>query len=57
MLSGIETLWIAVDHDMAGRDAARECVERWQDTEVILIQPCQADEDLNDLVKGRSDAA
>jgi hypothetical protein len=30
VLSGIESLWIAVDHDPAGLKAARACASRWQ---------------------------
>lgn len=54
-LSGIETLWIAVDHDEAGIQASEGCAERWRRarSEVFLIKPNAERADLNDVVKGR----
>jgi hypothetical protein len=51
-LSGIEALWIAVDHDPAGLKAARACARRWRDAgaEAFLVTPAAAGADLNDLV-------
>jgi phage/plasmid primase-like uncharacterized protein len=52
-LAGVETLWIAVDHDGAGIKAARECGRRWRSAgcEVFLVTPRIGRADLNDLVK------
>ena len=52
MLSGIEALWIAVDHDLAGLRAARTCAARWRarGAETILITPDALGADLNDIV-------
>jgi hypothetical protein len=54
VLSGIECLWIAVDHDPAGMRAARACAGRWQiaGAETFLIKPAAPGLDLNDLIKG-----
>jgi len=54
VLSGIETVWIGVDHDPAGINAARATAERWRVAgwEVLLIQPKKQSDDLNDIVKG-----
>ncbi len=54
VLSGIESLWIAVDHDPAGLKAARACASRWQASgrEAFLITPSAPRADLNDLVTG-----
>jgi len=51
VLAGIESLWIAVDHDPAGIRAARTCAGRWQAAgrEVFLITPSAPDADLNDI--------
>jgi hypothetical protein len=51
VLPGIESLWIAVDHDPAGIRAARTCARRWQTAgrEVFLITPSAANADLNDI--------
>jgi putative DNA primase/helicase len=55
VLSGIECLWIAVDHDTngAGQTAARTCAERWHAAgrEVHLITPKTEGADLNDLAR------
>jgi hypothetical protein len=52
VLSGIECLWIAVDHDPAGLKAARACAARWQAAgrEVFCITPSAPRADLNDLI-------
>ncbi len=54
ILSGIESLWIAVDLDPAGVKAARSCASRWQacGREAFLITPSAPRADLNDLVTG-----
>ncbi|KNY19134.1 toprim domain-containing protein [Methylobacterium sp. ARG-1] len=54
VLSGIECLWMAVDHDPAGLRAARACAARWQaaQRETFLITPDAPGADLNDLIKG-----
>ena len=54
VLAGIETLWIAVDHDDAGIKAAQATAERWQAAgcEVLVVRPTQQGADLNDLIKG-----
>ena len=51
VLDGIETLWVAVDHDRAGIMAARHAADRWQKAgrEVLLIATKSKGEDLNDL--------
>lgn len=55
VLSGIEVLWIAVDHDPAGIRAARACAERWRAAgrEVYLVSPTKAGADLNDIREAR----
>lgn len=55
VLSGIEVLWIAVDHDPAGLQASEACAERWRRAHsgVFLIKPNAERTDLNDVVKGR----
>jgi hypothetical protein len=52
ILTGIETLWIAVDHDPAGISAARSMAQRWltSGAEAFLITPSAAGEDLNDVL-------
>ena len=52
VLAGIETLWVAVDHDRAGILAARQVSARWRDAgrEVLLIAPKARGADLNDVV-------
>lgn len=57
VLPGVAELWIAVDNDQAGRAAAKACVERWRDVEVVLVRPRCREADLNDVVRGRPDAA
>jgi hypothetical protein len=54
VLPGIESLWIAVDHDRAGINAAESCVDRWCNggRHTFLIKPHAERLDLNDLVKG-----
>lgn len=54
VLSGIETLWLAVDHDPAGLKATRACAARWQASgaETFLITPAAPGADLNDLLQG-----
>ncbi len=56
VLPGIESLWIAVDHDKAGLESARSTASRWQaaDREVFLITPSAPCADLNDLLIGES---
>jgi putative DNA primase/helicase len=51
VLSGIETIWIAVDHDDAGQKAAETLTDRWAAAkrEVFLVTPHEAGADLNDL--------
>lgn len=53
VLSGIECLWIAVDHDPAGLAAADQCADRWRQAsrEVFLVKPVRAGSDLNDIVR------
>ncbi len=52
ILSGIESLWIAVDHDPAGLKAARAAAQCWRASgaEAFLITPCAPGADLNDLI-------
>ncbi len=54
VLSGIESLWIAVDHDPAGLQGATICSERWRDgaRQVFLVRPRAERRDLNDLIIG-----
>ncbi|KMO44015.1 hypothetical protein VQ03_05400 [Methylobacterium tarhaniae] len=52
MLPSVTELWVAVDNDQTGRAAAKACVERWRDVEVVLVRPRRAGSDLNDLVRG-----
>jgi hypothetical protein len=51
VLPGIQSLWIAVDHDRAGVSAARSTAGRWQASgaEASLITPSAPRADLNDL--------
>jgi hypothetical protein len=51
ILSGIESLWLAVDHDDTGIQAARSTAQRWQASgaEAFLITPSARGADLNDL--------
>jgi putative DNA primase/helicase len=54
LLSGIETLAIAADHDSAGVRAAVEVAERWQDREVLIFEARADGADLNDIVREAS---
>jgi len=51
ILSSIESLWLAVDHDETGIRAARSTAQRWRisGAEVFLITPSAPRADLNDL--------
>ncbi|WP_262273295.1 DUF7146 domain-containing protein [Microvirga yunnanensis] len=51
ILSGVESLWLAVDHDETGIRAARSTALRWQTSgaEAFLITPSAPRADLNDL--------
>ena len=55
VLSGIEVLWIAVDNDQAGIQAAERVAGRWTDAgrEVFLVRPTTEKADLNDIVRRR----
>lgn len=52
VLSGIEALAIGADNDAAGHAAAQACAARWvaADAEVFITR--QAQNDLNDAIKG-----
>jgi hypothetical protein len=52
VLSGIETLVVAVDHDDAGEKAALAVAGRWRaaDREVLLFEAVKPDDDLNDVI-------
>ena len=54
VLSGIECLWLAVDHDDAGRQAAQTCGDRWTGAglEVLRVTTRLRRTDLNDVVRG-----
>jgi putative DNA primase/helicase len=56
VLSGVEALWIAVDHDRTGIEAARECARRWKATgrDVFLIRSKTEGDDLNDIIRRRA---
>ena len=58
VLPGIESLWIAVDHDVNGRgqQASRSAGYRWQaaGAEVFLKTPSAPGADLNDLFTARA---
>jgi len=49
LLAGVESLWIAVDHDEAGIRAAEAVAERWRDREVFRACSRRDGEDLNDV--------
>jgi Toprim domain/CHC2 zinc finger/DNA polymerase family A len=51
-LPGAERLIILVDHDPAGKNAARNCANRWQraNRNVVRLTPKQTGADFNDLV-------
>jgi DNA primase len=53
VLSGIETLWVAVDHDDAGQRAACRLVERCRcaGIETFRVMPTRQQSDLNDIIK------
>ncbi|SFT21985.1 toprim domain-containing protein [Methylobacterium sp. yr668] len=53
-LPGIESLWLAVDHDPGGERAANACGERWRRAgkEVFLVTATALGQDLNDIAKG-----
>ncbi len=55
ILSGIESLFIAVDHDPAGQMATRRVAHRWHGAgqEVFLVTPIAPYADLNDLDRER----
>jgi hypothetical protein len=52
VLPGVERLIILVDHDDAGKNAARICADRWQRAgrTVVRLTPKRAGADFNDLV-------
>ncbi|PVE20643.1 hypothetical protein DC522_31080 [Microvirga sp. KLBC 81] len=52
VLVGIETLWIAVDHDTAGISAARSMAQRWlaSGAEAFLVTPSAVGQDLNGIL-------
>lgn len=56
-LPGIESLWIAVDHDPAGVEASATCSGRWRfaGKEVFRVKATAAGHDLNDVVEARRD--
>jgi hypothetical protein len=54
LLSGIETLAIAADHDMAGERATIVVAERWQGREVLVFEAYADGADLNDIVRAAS---
>ncbi len=55
VLPGVESLWVAVDHDEAGICASHACADRWRATgaEAFLVQPRQERTDLNDVLRER----
>jgi hypothetical protein len=52
-LPGIEALWLAVDHDPAGENAASICAGRWRfaSKETFLVKAKERGADLNDIAK------
>ena len=58
MLAGVECLWIAVDNDQAGIEAASVCARRWRAAgrKSYRITPNRAGHDLNDVMRDRSAA-
>lgn len=52
-LSGIESLWLAVDHDPAGEKAANTCAGRWRfaGKETFLVKAKERGADLNDVTR------
>jgi putative DNA primase/helicase len=55
VLSGIETLIVGVDHDEAGRNAARQAIARWHEAgrETLALTPKRPGADLNDIIVRR----
>jgi AAA domain/Toprim domain len=53
VLAGIESLVVAVDHDEAGRNAARQAIARWHEAsrETLALTRKRPGADLNDLCK------
>jgi putative DNA primase/helicase len=51
LMAGIQSLWLAVDHDETGVRAARTAAQHWRASgaEVFLITPSAPRADLNDL--------
>jgi hypothetical protein len=56
VLPGVERLIILVDHDTAGKEAARICADRWQRAgrTIVRLTPKRAGIDFNDLVMPES---
>lgn len=54
LLSGIETLAIAADHDRAGERATFDAAERWQGREVLIFEAHDFGADLNDVAGNAS---
>lgn len=52
VLPGIETLTIGADNDAAGVAAAQQCAQRWADADAEAYITRQAQNDLNDVLKG-----
>lgn len=59
VLSGIESLWLAVDLDDTGIAAAATVTDRWHQAgrEVVQVRPIRRGNDVNDLLKEPSNAA
>jgi putative DNA primase/helicase len=61
LLSGVEGLFVAIDNDEAGRDAARKAIARWHeaDRRAFAIEPKAATPhaDLNDCLRGTEERA
>ncbi|MCJ2065897.1 toprim domain-containing protein [Methylobacterium sp. J-088] len=55
VLTGIESLWLAVDHDPAGMSASEACAGRWRNAgaEAFLVKPLLERSDLNDVFRER----
>lgn len=58
VLPGIESLWLAVDHDEAGVRASHACAQRWREagSEIFLVRPLLQRTDLNDVFKEHANA-
>jgi hypothetical protein len=54
-LPGIESLWLAVDHDPGGEKAANTCAGRWRfaGKETFLVKATKPGADLNDIPEVR----